>query len=174
MKLADSWVEDAPTATALECFHDEVEEVDEVDEAEDGCGGVVWQPYVLKKPQTSSKMLYELARERHADRHAVRVRDAYVYSPKRDRSGDCRPDKDDDEEVYLRYTRDDSKPTGGPSGNGNHNSSAERIHPRPSRVRKDLKSDCIQSGMRRFIGRSRARPAVAQEIGITTSTTVLG
>ena len=63
MKLADSWVEDAPTATALEGFHDEVEEVDEVDEAKDGCGGVVWQPYVLKKPHTSNKMLHELARE---------------------------------------------------------------------------------------------------------------
>ena len=63
MKLADSWPEDAPTATALESFHNEVEEVDEVDEAKDGCGGVVWQPYVLKKPHTSNKMLHELARE---------------------------------------------------------------------------------------------------------------
>ena len=63
MKLADSWPEDAFTATALEVFHDEVEEVDEVDEAEDGCGCVVWQPYVLKKAQTSNKMLHELARE---------------------------------------------------------------------------------------------------------------
>ena len=33
----------------------------------------------------------------HADGHAVRVRDADADSPKRDRSGDCRPDKDDDE-----------------------------------------------------------------------------
>ena len=63
MKLADSWVKEAPTPTALESFHDEVEEVDEVDEAEDGCGGVAWQPYVLKKPQTSNKLLHELARE---------------------------------------------------------------------------------------------------------------
>jgi hypothetical protein len=63
MKLANSWVEDAPTATALEHFHDEVEEHDEVDEAKDGCGGVVWQPYALKKPHTSNKMLHELARE---------------------------------------------------------------------------------------------------------------
>ena len=63
MKLLNSWPEAAPTATALECFHDEVEEVDEVDEAEDGCGGVVWQPYVLKKPHTSNKMLHELAQE---------------------------------------------------------------------------------------------------------------
>lgn len=39
MKLADSWIEDTPTATALENFHDEVEEVDEIDEAEDGCVG---------------------------------------------------------------------------------------------------------------------------------------
>ena len=38
MKLADSWVEDVPTATALEGFHDEV---DEVDEPKDGVGGVV-------------------------------------------------------------------------------------------------------------------------------------
>jgi hypothetical protein len=63
MKLADSWVEDTPTETALERFHDEGEEVDEVDEAEDGCGGGVWQPYVLKKTQTSNKQLHELARE---------------------------------------------------------------------------------------------------------------
>jgi hypothetical protein len=63
MKLAESWVEDAPTPTALEAFHDEVEEHDEGDEAKDGCGGVVWQPYVLKKPRTSNKMLHELARE---------------------------------------------------------------------------------------------------------------
>jgi hypothetical protein len=38
MKLAESWVEDAPARTALAGFHDEVEEHDEVDEAEDGCG----------------------------------------------------------------------------------------------------------------------------------------
>jgi hypothetical protein len=63
MKLASSWLEDAPTATPLETFHDEVEEVDEIDEAEDGCGGVAWQPYALKKPHTSNKMLHELARE---------------------------------------------------------------------------------------------------------------
>jgi hypothetical protein len=63
MKLANSWVEDAPTATVLEAFHDEVEEHDEVDEAKDGCGGVAWQQYVLKKPRTSNKMLHELARE---------------------------------------------------------------------------------------------------------------
>ena len=63
MKLADSWAEDVPTGTALQAFHDEVEEHDEVDEAKDGCGGVGWQPYVLKKPHTSNKMLHELARE---------------------------------------------------------------------------------------------------------------
>ena len=63
MKLAESWVEDAPARTALEGFHDEVEEHDEVDKAKDGCGGVVWQPYVLKKPHTSNKLLHELARE---------------------------------------------------------------------------------------------------------------
>jgi hypothetical protein len=63
MKLAESWLEDGPTGTALADFHDEVEEHDEVDEAEDGCGGVEWRPYVLKKPNTSNKMLHELARE---------------------------------------------------------------------------------------------------------------
>jgi hypothetical protein len=63
VKLAESWVEDAPLEPALAGFHDEVEEVDEVDEAEDGCGGVLWQPYALKKPRTSNKMLHELARE---------------------------------------------------------------------------------------------------------------
>jgi len=63
MKLAESWVEDAPTGTASRYFHDEVQEVDEVDEAEDGCGGGEWQPYVLKKPNTSNKQLHELARE---------------------------------------------------------------------------------------------------------------
>ncbi len=63
MKLADSWVEDTSIGTALEPFHDEVEEVDELDEAKDGCGGVDWQRYVLKKPHTSNKLLHELARE---------------------------------------------------------------------------------------------------------------
>jgi hypothetical protein len=63
MKLANSWVEDAPTTTALEAFHDEVEEHDEVDEGKDGCGGVWWRPYVLKKRHSSNKMLHELARE---------------------------------------------------------------------------------------------------------------
>jgi hypothetical protein len=63
MKLAESWVADVSATTASETFHDEVEEHDEVDEAEDGCGGVEWQPHVLKKPQTSNKLLHELARE---------------------------------------------------------------------------------------------------------------
>ena len=39
MKLADSWVGEAPTATPSEPFYDEAEELDEVDEPEDGCGG---------------------------------------------------------------------------------------------------------------------------------------
>jgi hypothetical protein len=39
MKLADTWVDDARPAAAVEHFHDEVEEYDEPDEAEDGCGG---------------------------------------------------------------------------------------------------------------------------------------
>jgi hypothetical protein len=63
MKLANSWIQDAPTVRALEAFHDKVEEHDEVDEAKNGCGGVAWQPYGLKKPHTSNKMLHELARE---------------------------------------------------------------------------------------------------------------
>jgi hypothetical protein len=63
MKLADSWIKDVPIATASQAFHDEVEEDDEIDEAKDGCGGVAWQPYVLKKTHTSNKMLHELARE---------------------------------------------------------------------------------------------------------------
>ena len=46
-----------------EVFHDEVEEDDEVQEVKDGCGGVAWLTYVLKKPQTSNKLLHELARE---------------------------------------------------------------------------------------------------------------
>ena len=41
MKLAETWIEDASSPTAVAAFHDEVEEVDEVDEAKDGCGGVV-------------------------------------------------------------------------------------------------------------------------------------
>jgi hypothetical protein len=63
MKLAESWIEDAPELTKLGAFHDDVEEVDEVDEAEDGCAGVAWQSYVLTKVNTSNKMLHELARE---------------------------------------------------------------------------------------------------------------
>src|SRR5882762_9246275 len=63
MKLADSWVGEAPTAIPSKPFHDEGEEVDELDEVKDGCGGVAWQSYVLKKSRTSNKMLHELARE---------------------------------------------------------------------------------------------------------------
>ena len=63
MKLTESWVEDIPGNAAVEHFHDEVEEDDDVDEAQDGCCGVVWQAYVLKKAQTSNKQLHELARE---------------------------------------------------------------------------------------------------------------
>src|SRR5207247_5397171 len=63
MKLANSWVDDVSTTIPSQPFYDEVEELDEVDESKDGCGGVVWQPYVLKKPHTSNKMLHELARE---------------------------------------------------------------------------------------------------------------
>ena len=63
MKLANSWVGEAPTPISSEPFYDEAEELDEVDEPKDGCGGVVWQPYALKKAHSSNKMLHELARE---------------------------------------------------------------------------------------------------------------
>ncbi len=57
MKLADSWIDDEQSVAPIEAFHDEV------DESEDGCGGVGWQQYVLKKPGTSNKQLHELARD---------------------------------------------------------------------------------------------------------------
>jgi len=41
MKLAESWIEDAPSLATVEAFHDEAEEHDEVKEAEDGCGVAV-------------------------------------------------------------------------------------------------------------------------------------
>ena len=63
MKLANSWTEEAPTAISSAQLYDEYEESDEVDESKDGCGGVVWQPYVLKRAHTRNKMLHELARE---------------------------------------------------------------------------------------------------------------
>ena len=63
MKLADSWIDDEQSVAPIEAFHDEVEEIDAVDESADGCGGVVWQQYVLKKPGTSNKQLHELARD---------------------------------------------------------------------------------------------------------------
>ena len=63
MKLAEDWIDQEVVPSPLHPFHDEVEEYDEVDEAKDGCGGVVWQPYVLKKAHTSNRSLHELARE---------------------------------------------------------------------------------------------------------------
>jgi hypothetical protein len=63
MKLANSWIEEAPTTTPSGHLYDEYEEYDESDESKDGCGGVVWWQYVLKKPRTSYKMLHELARD---------------------------------------------------------------------------------------------------------------
>jgi hypothetical protein len=56
MKLANSWAEEAPTPTRSEQLYDEL------DESKDGCGGVCWWEYVLKKARTSNKMLHELAR----------------------------------------------------------------------------------------------------------------
>jgi hypothetical protein len=95
MKLAESWVEDVPARTASEGFHDEVEEVDEVDEAKDGCGGVVWQPYVLKRAHTRNKMLHELAREirgvekRRGKKMAVAQYKAISDNGNRPRSPSC-------------------------------------------------------------------------------------
>jgi len=63
MKLANSWVQEPPTKTPSGHLYDEYEESDELDESKDGCGGVVWRPYVLTKLRTSNKMLHELARE---------------------------------------------------------------------------------------------------------------
>ena len=42
---------------------DELDESDEVDESKDGCGGVCWWNYALKKSHASNRMLLELARE---------------------------------------------------------------------------------------------------------------
>jgi len=61
--LADSWIENDLISPVSGDFHDEGEEQDEGDEAEDGCGGVQWRLYVLKKNQTCNKQLHELARE---------------------------------------------------------------------------------------------------------------
>ena len=63
MKLANSWAEEAPTTIASKQLYDELDECDEVDESKDGCGGVCWWKYVLKKPHTSNRMLLELARD---------------------------------------------------------------------------------------------------------------
>jgi hypothetical protein len=98
---------------------------------------------------------------RKSDRPAVRVRDADADSPKRNRSGDYGADKDgNDGGLFALHAR--RIYTDWRTVRSRHaNSSAERVHPRPSRVRKDLKGDCIQRGMRRFIDRSRALLAVA-------------
>src|SRR5262249_26451166 len=53
MKLADSWVEHDAGLTRTTNFHDET----------DGWREVDWEQYVLKKPNTSNKLLHELARE---------------------------------------------------------------------------------------------------------------
>ena len=64
MKLADSWEPERPTAiTTSGRLYDESEEYDEVDESKDGCGGVEWWKYVLKKRHTSNDVMFELARE---------------------------------------------------------------------------------------------------------------
>jgi hypothetical protein len=63
MRLANSWPEAASTAIPSGRLYDESEEYDEVDESKDGCGGVCWWRYVLKKSRTSYNILFELARE---------------------------------------------------------------------------------------------------------------
>jgi hypothetical protein len=57
MSFPADYRRDASMNVVRHGFHDEVHE------AKDGCGGVVWQRYILKKPHTSNKVLYELARE---------------------------------------------------------------------------------------------------------------
>src|SRR6266481_1224392 len=63
MKLVKSWLGEAPTTLPSRQLYDESEEYDELDESKDGCGGVVWWKYVLKKSHTSDDVLFELARE---------------------------------------------------------------------------------------------------------------
>jgi hypothetical protein len=63
VKLANSWPEVVPAAVPSAHLYDESEEYDELDESKDGCGGVQWRQYVLKRSGTSNKMLHELARE---------------------------------------------------------------------------------------------------------------
>jgi hypothetical protein len=63
MKLADSWIEEPSTTAQPARLYDELDECDEIDESKDGCGGVCWWKYVLKKARTSNKLLHELARE---------------------------------------------------------------------------------------------------------------
>jgi hypothetical protein len=63
MKLAESWPQNEVIPPLGAAFHDEAEEYDEVDEAKDGWVCVQWQQHVLKKHNTSNKLLHELARE---------------------------------------------------------------------------------------------------------------
>ena len=63
MKLAKSWIDEAPTALPVAHLYDESEESDEVDESKDGCAGVEWRKYVLNKPCTSNDILFDLARD---------------------------------------------------------------------------------------------------------------
>jgi hypothetical protein len=95
----------------------------------------------------------------------LKVRAADADSPRR--SGDYCHDKDDDDgrlfALHARRFYTDRRIR-------HANSSAERIPPRPSCVRKDVKGDCVQSGMGRFVGSSWK----ILRIGTTRSTTVLG
>ena len=63
MKLAKSWIDEAPTALPVAHLYDESEESDEVAESKDGCAGVEWRKYVLNKPCTSNDILFDLARD---------------------------------------------------------------------------------------------------------------
>jgi hypothetical protein len=105
----------------------------------------------------------------------VRVREADADSPERERSGGDYHhghDSDDDDgglfALHARRFYTDLRII----RSRHANSSAERA--RPCRVRKDVKGDCVQSGMRRFVDRSRILHGVALRIATTTSTTVLG
>ena len=82
MKLAESWVEDEPASVVTHPFHDEVEQVDQVDEAKDGCGGVVCQPYVLKRPHTRQRQerAFGLLRKVYAKRAAIRGQEPSTFS----------------------------------------------------------------------------------------------
>ena len=72
MKLANSWAEEHQLPHHPARLYDELDEYDEVDESKDGCGGVCWWEYVLKKAGTSNKMLHELGERSSRRRNTAR------------------------------------------------------------------------------------------------------